>query len=347
MDLAGQMCNHAAARNRKFEDMERDLREVPTEEALSGRIWPLSLMGNISWQHCHPDIAQASNDAEADEALARSMQFETHEEALQFGSEGAVGRQELGNDSDCDVELAVALAESANQVAASPSNTDDAEMAWQIHIQADEAAAWQSMVDDEIIARSEMWENDAHDREMAQRLQIEADAEAALRSAEADGQLRQRRWGASSSSSQRQNARGVGEGGRGTRNLHSLASNPQRALNVLQEMRRTHGLRGNRSRNVTASDSDEEWQDPDAFETEFAVPGANADQVASSTTTMRFSANGDASATIDECNICRESYVGGEALRVLPCMHRFHTACIDRWLAQSRTCPICKHDIAD
>ena len=37
---------------------------------------------------------------------------------------------------------------------------------------------------------------------------------------------------------------GVGEGGRGTRNLRSLASNPQRALNVLQEMRRTNRLRG-------------------------------------------------------------------------------------------------------
>lgn len=31
--------------------------------------------------------------------------------------------------------------------------------------------------------------------------------------------------------------------------------------------------------------------------------------------------------------------------RRLPCMHLFHQACVDQWLATSRKCPICRVDI--
>ena len=29
----------------------------------------------------------------------------------------------------------------------------------------------------------------------------------------------------------------------------------------------------------------------------------------------------------------------------MPCLHFFHTECIDKWLCNSRLCPICKFDI--
>ena len=43
--------------------------------------------------------------------------------------------------------------------------------------------------------------------------------------------------------------------------------------------------------------------------------------------------------------VCIEEYKVGETVRILPCNHRFHKACIDQWLLDKRTCPMCKMDI--
>ena len=43
-----------------------------------------------------------------------------------------------------------------------------------------------------------------------------------------------------------------------------------------------------------------------------------------------------------ECVICLEDFVDGEELRVLPCNHAFHVACIDEWLLERPLCPLCK-----
>lgn len=46
------------------------------------------------------------------------------------------------------------------------------------------------------------------------------------------------------------------------------------------------------------------------------------------------------------CAICLATYTCSEKVRVLPCGHRFHCGCIDRWLLeQSRTCPLCSKGI--
>ena len=51
------------------------------------------------------------------------------------------------------------------------------------------------------------------------------------------------------------------------------------------------------------------------------------------------------SATL-ECAICLEPFVRGEHVRTLPCMHRFHMQCADRWLRgdmpKSFHCPVCR-----
>mmetsp|Transcript_12906 Transcript_12906/g.35024 ORF Transcript_12906/g.35024 Transcript_12906/m.35024 type:complete len:454 (-) Transcript_12906:57-1418(-) len=75
----------------------------------------------------------------------------------------------------------------------------------------------------------------------------------------------------------------------------------------------------------------------------FAAPRASAEQVAAATSTVPFRATHGA--PCEECSICRDDFEDGVELRLLPCLHKFHPACIDRWLAQCRTCPVCKHDI--
>jgi len=45
------------------------------------------------------------------------------------------------------------------------------------------------------------------------------------------------------------------------------------------------------------------------------------------------------------CQVCLEGYEVGQKLKMLPCFHRFHAACIDEWLRVSGCCPVCKHNI--
>lgn len=47
------------------------------------------------------------------------------------------------------------------------------------------------------------------------------------------------------------------------------------------------------------------------------------------------------------CSICLDEYCNGDELRILPCLHSFHTHCIDSWLHRNATCPVCKLDIND
>ncbi|KFK34802.1 hypothetical protein AALP_AA5G195200 [Arabis alpina] len=64
----------------------------------------------------------------------------------------------------------------------------------------------------------------------------------------------------------------------------------------------------------------------------------------SSTEKMQDSVNGSKKGTEDEltCSVCLEQVNVGEIVRTLPCLHQFHAGCIDPWLRQQGTCPVCK-----
>lgn len=46
----------------------------------------------------------------------------------------------------------------------------------------------------------------------------------------------------------------------------------------------------------------------------------------------------------ERCVVCLSEYQAQEVVRVLPCRHEFHALCVDMWLLQARTCPICRRN---
>eukprot|EP00811_Abedinium_folium_P027378 NODE_4145_length_1930_cov_10.570161.p1 GENE.NODE_4145_length_1930_cov_10.570161~~NODE_4145_length_1930_cov_10.570161.p1 ORF type:complete len:440 (-),score=102.85 NODE_4145_length_1930_cov_10.570161:207-1526(-) len=81
------------------------------------------------------------------------------------------------------------------------------------------------------------------------------------------------------------------------------------------------------------------------------VGGAGLEAIFNRTITMVHRSGEDASSQSDmcaeECIICCDAFMNGEYLRMLPCLHKYHALCVDRWLVRSLTCPVCKHDITD
>lgn len=48
------------------------------------------------------------------------------------------------------------------------------------------------------------------------------------------------------------------------------------------------------------------------------------------------------------CVICLENFVDGESCRLFPvCNHIFHSVCIDQWLKEHLTCPVCRISCID
>uniref|UniRef100_A0A1W7R9T4 RING finger protein 11 n=1 Tax=Hadrurus spadix TaxID=141984 RepID=A0A1W7R9T4_9SCOR len=46
-----------------------------------------------------------------------------------------------------------------------------------------------------------------------------------------------------------------------------------------------------------------------------------------------------------ECVICMGEFLIGDPIRFLPCMHIYHTDCIDDWLMRSFICPSCMEPV--
>jgi hypothetical protein len=63
--------------------------------------------------------------------------------------------------------------------------------------------------------------------------------------------------------------------------------------------------------------------------------------------TYKYGSAGVVSGGGDGCIICIEDFVVGDDVGVLPCeyRHSFHRSCIEKWLARSRFCPLCRHAI--
>lgn len=69
-------------------------------------------------------------------------------------------------------------------------------------------------------------------------------------------------------------------------------------------------------------------------------------EVIDSIPAFRFSASSRDSSN-GNCVVCMSDYTNREKLRRLPCNHDFHAKCIDRWLKNNRSCPVCREEIVE
>lgn len=82
------------------------------------------------------------------------------------------------------------------------------------------------------------------------------------------------------------------------------------------------------------SDADDTAQEKDAAAAAGGAPAAAS---------TAGSCSGDSDGSQESlCVICCCHFMAGEAVKLLPCMHMYHQACIDAWLERSHVCPVCQ-----
>ncbi|XP_039278259.1 E3 ubiquitin-protein ligase RNF181 isoform X3 [Nilaparvata lugens] len=47
----------------------------------------------------------------------------------------------------------------------------------------------------------------------------------------------------------------------------------------------------------------------------------------------------------EKCAVCLKEYTVGDIVKILPCKHDFHPACILPWLEKTNSCPVCRYEM--
>lgn len=70
--------------------------------------------------------------------------------------------------------------------------------------------------------------------------------------------------------------------------------------------------------------------------------GCSGEHRSSSSDTSISSESGE-----EECTICLRTYKDRQRITILPCCHKFHSACINQWFKRSNRCPLCKQCLSE
>ena len=76
-----------------------------------------------------------------------------------------------------------------------------------------------------------------------------------------------------------------------------------------------------------------------------AYIGASQSEIEDNTKLMKYDPNNSDFRTFERCPICISDYEDGDAVRLLGCMHDYHSECIDEWLRKKKICPLCQRPI--
>ncbi|XP_046560874.1 RING finger protein 44-like [Haliotis rubra] len=119
-------------------------------------------------------------------------------------------------------------------------------------------------------------------------------------------------------------------------------------INIMQDpmllvmaMSRAADFTGN-EQNVDVSDYDGLWELAERLG-EVQRKGVSEEEIGN-LPTHSFQAGASAAQNTD-CQVCLTAFQPGETLRTLPCLHEYHSECIDEWLKRNATCPICRQDV--
>ncbi|XP_046332803.2 E3 ubiquitin ligase BIG BROTHER-related-like isoform X1 [Haliotis rufescens] len=119
-------------------------------------------------------------------------------------------------------------------------------------------------------------------------------------------------------------------------------------INIMQDpmllvmaMSRASDFTGN-EQNVNVSDYDGLWELAERLG-EVQRKGVSEAEIGNLPTYL-YQAGASAAQNTD-CQVCLSAFEPGETLRSLPCLHDYHSKCIDEWLKRNSTCPICRHDV--
>lgn len=100
------------------------------------------------------------------------------------------------------------------------------------------------------------------------------------------------------------------------------------------------------------SDSDSSFDGEDeignAYRIVFGWSGVSAETIERNTMKSSYQKPASSSPSIStSCMICISVFEAGESVRRLGCFHLFHTECVDKWLQNSKSCPVCRTNITE
>lgn len=127
-----------------------------------------------------------------------------------------------------------------------------------------------------------------------------------------------------------------------------------------ERTRHRHRHRHRHGRFWDDPDADDDDVDPDAMTYEQLLAlqerigdvkkkGASVSTITSTTQTYVYhkpagnTSDGNENA---KCSVCMDDFAEGDEVRMLPCIHAYHRACIDQWLVKKAACPVCQRPIA-